>query len=118
LDAILQPPEKGGLVSNSLVYRYNVEKTADGLRGEEGTFNICTFWLVDALARAGRFDRRRLEEARLMFERMLGFANHLGLYAEETGPSGEGLGNYPQAFTHLALISAAMNLDRALGESA
>jgi GH15 family glucan-1,4-alpha-glucosidase len=118
LDAILQPPEKGGLVSNSLVYRYNVEKTADGLRGEEGTFNICTFWLVDALASAGRFDRRRLEEARLMFERMLGFANHLGLYAEETGPSGEGLGNYPQAFTHLSLISAAMSLDRALGESA
>jgi GH15 family glucan-1,4-alpha-glucosidase len=118
LDAILLPPEKGGLVSNSLVYRYNVEKTIDGLRGEEGTFNICTFWLVDALAHAGRFDRRRLEEARLMFERMLGFANHLGLYAEETGPSGEGLGNFPQALTHLALISAAMNLDRTLGESA
>ena len=118
LDAILLPPEKGGLVSNSLVYRYNVEKTIDGLRGEEGTFNICTFWLVDALAHAGRFDRRRLEEARLMFERMLGFANHLGLYAEETGPSGEGLGNFPQALTHLALISAAINLDRALGESA
>jgi GH15 family glucan-1,4-alpha-glucosidase len=117
LDAILLPPEKGGLVSNSLVYRYNVEKTVDGLRGEEGTFNICTFWLVDALAHVGRFDRPRLDEARLMFERMLGFANHVGLYAEETGPSGEGLGNFPQAFTHLALISAAMNLDRALGES-
>ena len=116
LDAILQPPERGGLVSNSLVFRYNVEKTADGLRGEEGTFNICTFWLVDALTHAGRFDRSRLEEARLMFERMLGFANHVGLYAEETGPSGEGLGNFPQAFTHLALISAAMNLDRALGD--
>jgi GH15 family glucan-1,4-alpha-glucosidase len=115
LDAILQPPERGGLVSNSLVYRYNVEKTADGLRGEEGTFNICTFWLVEALTRAGRFDRRRLEDARLMFERMLGFANHLGLYAEETGPRGEALGNFPQAFTHLALISAAVNLDRALG---
>ncbi len=117
LDAILRPPEKGGLVSNSLVYRYNVAKTVDGLSGEEGTFNICTFWLVDALAHAGRFDRERLEEARLMFERMLGFANHLGLYAEETGPSGEGLGNYPQAFTHLALISAAISLERALGES-
>ena len=117
LDATMLSPEKGGLVSNSLVYRYNVEKTVDGLRGEEGTFNICTFWLVDALAHAGRFDHGRLEEARLMFERMLGFANHLGLYAEETGPSGEGLGNFPQAFTHLALISAAMNLDRALGRS-
>ncbi|MFB3074721.1 MAG: glycoside hydrolase family 15 protein [Candidatus Methylomirabilales bacterium] len=115
LDAINVPPEKGGLVSNSLVYRYNVEETADGLKGEEGTFNICTFWLVEALTRAGRSDRTRLEEARLMFEQMLGYANHLGLYAEETGPSGEALGNFPQAFTHLALISAAFNLDRALG---
>ena len=115
LDAVIQSPANGGLVSNSLVYRYNVEETRDGLAGEEGTFNICTFWLVEALTRAGRFDRNRLEEARLMFERMLGYANHLGLYAEETGPSGEGLGNFPQAFTHLALISAAYNLDRALG---
>ncbi|MFQ5881482.1 MAG: glycoside hydrolase family 15 protein [Candidatus Methylomirabilales bacterium] len=110
LDATMQPPEKGGLVSNSLVYRYNVAETADGLSGEEGTFNICTFWLVEALTRAGRVD-----QARLMFEQMLGYANHLGLYAEETGPSGEALGNFPQAFTHLALISAAYNLDRALG---
>ncbi|MGI9520722.1 MAG: glycoside hydrolase family 15 protein [Hyphomicrobiaceae bacterium] len=116
LDAILLPPAKGGLVSNSLVYRYNVEHTRDGLRGSEGTFNICTFWLVDALAHAGRFDRRRVEEARLIFERMLGFANHLGLYAEETGPSGEGLGNFPQAFTHLSLITAALNLDRVIDE--
>ncbi len=115
LDAVLQPPRKGGLVSNSLVYRYNVEETADGLRGEEGTFNICTFWLVEALTRAGRTDRSRLERARLIFEQMLGYANHLGLYAEETGHSGEALGNFPQAFTHLALISAAFNLDRTLG---
>ena len=117
LNAVLQPPDKGGLVSNSLVYRYNVEKTSDGLRGAEGTFNICTFWLVDALTHAGRFDRHLLEEARLIFERMLGFANHVGLYAEETGPSGEGLGNFPQAFTHLALITAAINLDRAIGSA-
>jgi GH15 family glucan-1,4-alpha-glucosidase len=96
------------------VYRYNVEQTADGLKGEEGTFNICTFWLVEALTRAGRTDPKRLEEARLMFERMLGYANHLGLYAEETGARGEHLGNFPQAFTHLALISAAFNLDKAL----
>jgi GH15 family glucan-1,4-alpha-glucosidase len=115
LDAILQPPERGGLVANNLVYRYDVERTRDGLHGREGTFNICTFWLVEALTRAGRFDPARLEEARLMFERMLGFANHLGLYAEETAANGEGLGNFPQAFTHLALISAAVNLDRALG---
>jgi GH15 family glucan-1,4-alpha-glucosidase len=116
LDATCQPPERGGLVSNSLVYRYNVEHTADGLKGEEGTFNICTFWLVEALTRAGHADRSRLVDARLMYERMLGYSNHLGLYAEETGPRGEALGNFPQAFTHLALISAAYNLDRALGQ--
>jgi GH15 family glucan-1,4-alpha-glucosidase len=110
LDAINLPPENGGLVSDSLVFRYNMEETADGLRGGEGTFNICSFWLVEALTRAGR-----VNQARLMFERMLGHANHLGLFAEETGPSGEALGNFPQAFTHLALISAAYNLDRALG---
>lgn len=116
LDAINRSPEQGGLVSNSLVYRYNVNRTEDGLSGDEGTFNICTFWLVEALTRAGRVDRRRLNEARLMFEKMLSYANHLGLYAEETGHSGEALGNFPQAFTHLALISAAFNLDRALGD--
>jgi GH15 family glucan-1,4-alpha-glucosidase len=118
LDATLLPPEKGGLTANSLVYRYNIEESADGLDGEEGTFNICTFWLVEALTRAGRHDRKRLEQARLMFERMLGFASHLGLYAEETGHRGEALGNFPQAFTHLALISSAFNLDRALGPGA
>ena len=114
LDAVNQSPQKGGLVSSSLVYRYNVERGLDGLAGEEGTFNICTFWLVEALTRAGRKDRARLEDARLIFEKMLTYANHLGLFAEETGVSGEALGNFPQAFTHLALISAAFNLDRAL----
>jgi len=116
LDETMLSPLAGGLVSNSLVYRYNLEETADGLSGEEGTFNICTFWLVEALTRAGRTDRARLETARMMFEEMLGYSNHLGLYAEETGPSGEALGNFPQAFTHLALISSAFNLDRALGK--
>ena len=115
LEAIRQPPHKGGLVSDSLVFRYNLHHSADGLMGEEGTFNMCTFWLVEALTRAGQTDPKKLEEARLTFERMLGYANHLGLYAEETGPSGEALGNFPQAFTHLSLISAAFNLDRALG---
>lgn len=115
LDAIMQPPARGGLVANSLVYRYNVDETADGLSGEEGSFNMCTFWFVEALTRAGQRDRRLLEKARITFEEMLGYANHLGLYAEETGHSGEALGNFPQAFTHLALISAAFNLDRALG---
>jgi GH15 family glucan-1,4-alpha-glucosidase len=114
IDAINRPPSKGGLVSSGLVYRYDTRYGPDGLTGEEGTFNICSFWLVEALTRAGQRDRRRLEEARLLFEKMLTYANHLGLYSEETGPSGEALGNFPQAFTHLSLISAAFNLDRAL----
>jgi len=98
------------LVSDSLVYRYNAAASPDGLAGEEGTFSICSFWYVEALARAGRVD-----QARLVFEKMLTYANHLGLYSEEIGPTGEQLGNFPQAFTHLALISAATNLDRQLG---
>ncbi|MXZ92350.1 MAG: glycoside hydrolase family 15 protein [Chloroflexi bacterium] len=114
LDAINRSPRQGGLVSDSLVYRYNSDHFSDGLAGQEGTFNMCTFWLVESLTRAGWGDPKRLDQARLMFEKMLGYANHLGLYAEETGPSGEGLGNFPQAFTHLALISSAFNLDRAL----
>jgi pentatricopeptide repeat protein len=105
LDAIA-----GELVSDSLVYRYNPRLAAsDGLDGEEGTFSICSFWWVEALARAGRLD-----EARLVFEKMLTYGNHLGLYSEEIGLSGEALGNFPQAFTHLSLISAAVYLDRAL----
>jgi len=117
IDAILESPKRGGLVSNSLVYRYDVEEATDGLEGKEGTFNICTFWLVEAQARAGRYEPARLDQARVMFERMLGFSNHLGLYAEETGPRGEALGNFPQAFTHLSLISAAFNLNRELDRS-
>jgi GH15 family glucan-1,4-alpha-glucosidase len=116
LNAINQTPAKGGLVSNGLVYRYNVHEYEDGIPGEEGTFNLCTFWLVEAMTRAGQTDRTMLDQARLVFEKMLGFANHQGLYAEETGHHGEALGNFPQAFTHLALISAAFNLDRALGK--
>jgi GH15 family glucan-1,4-alpha-glucosidase len=98
------------LVSDSLVYRYDVAAAPDGLAGEEATFSLCSFWWVEALARAGRLD-----EARLAFEKMLTYANHVGLYSEEIGPTGEQLGNFPQAFTHLALISAAYNLDRQLG---
>ena len=109
IDAIMRPPDEGGLVLDSLVYRYNTESAIDGIDGDEGTFNMCTFWLVEALARSGR-----IEEARLMFEQMLGYANHLGLYAEETGTRGQALGNFPQGFTHLSLISAAYNLDRIL----
>jgi GH15 family glucan-1,4-alpha-glucosidase len=98
------------LVSDSLVYRYDPEASPDGLRGDEGTFSMCSFWYVEALTRAGRID-----DARLAFEKMLTYSNHLGLYSEEIGPTGDALGNFPQAFTHLALISAAYNLDKALG---
>lgn len=115
LDAIRRPPEQGGLVADGLVYRYNASRGVDGLPGDEGTFNMCTFWLVEAMTRAGKVKPDLLEEARLTFERMLGYANHLGLYSEQTGLRGEALGNFPQAFTHLAVISAAFNLDRALG---
>ena len=100
------------LVSDSLVNRYETgPQSTDGLAGDEGSFNMCTFWLVEALTRCGR-----KEEARLIFEKMLTYANHLGLYAEEVGRSGEALGNFPQAFTHMGLISAAFNLDKALGD--
>ncbi|MEU9350670.1 glycoside hydrolase family 15 protein [Streptomyces griseoloalbus] len=98
------------LVSDSLVYRYDPQTSPDGLNGDEGTFSICSFWYVEALTRAGRLD-----EASLAFEKMLTYGNHLGLYAEEISHTGEQQGNFPQAFTHLALISAAFNLDRALG---
>jgi GH15 family glucan-1,4-alpha-glucosidase len=98
------------------VYRYPPEARVDGLPGEEGTFNMCSFWLVEALARAGQAAPEKLDQARLIFERMLGYANHLGLFAEQTSSTGEALGNFPQAFTHLALISAAFNLDRALSD--
>lgn len=95
---------------DALVYRYDISKGAkNGLRGGEGTFCLCSFWLVECLTRAGRLD-----EAQLKLEKMFTYANHLGLYAEEIGTSGEMLGNYPQAFTHLSLITAAYNLNRAL----
>ena len=104
-----------GLAADELVYRYDPKAAPDGLPGVEGTFNMCSFLAGrGALTRAGQTDPARLAGARLLFEQMLGYANHLGLYGEQTGPSGEALGNFPQAFTHLALISAAFNLDRAL----
>src|SRR5262249_12853414 len=98
------------LVSDSLVYRYRIDNAApDGLTGGEGTFSMCSFWYVECLSRLGD-----LEQARFYFEKMLGYANHLGLYGEQLGQRGEHLGNFPQAFTHLALISAAFDLDRRL----
>ncbi|HEX8032757.1 MAG TPA: glycoside hydrolase family 15 protein [Ktedonobacterales bacterium] len=101
------------LVSDSLVYRYNPGASPDGLLGHEGTFSICTYWYVDALARSGRLD-----EARLTFEKMATYSNHLGLFGEEIGLTGEQLGNFPQAFTHLSLINAAMNLNYQLDHGA
>ncbi|MEV0199710.1 glycoside hydrolase family 15 protein [Nonomuraea sp. NPDC050691] len=101
------------LVSDSLVYRYDPVASPDGLRGSEGTFNLCSFLYVEALARAGR-----VRQARYAFDKMLTYANHVGLFAEEIGPSGEQLGNFPQAFTHLALIAAAMALDEQLDDRA
>jgi GH15 family glucan-1,4-alpha-glucosidase len=104
---------KQSLVEDSMVYRYNVlAGSQDGLPGREGTFTMCSFWYVECLARAGD-----LKQARFLFEKALGYANHLGLYSEELGLCGEHLGNFPQAFTHLALISAAWNLDRRLSQA-
>ena len=99
----------GELVTDSLVYRYDPEASPDGLRGSEGTFSLCTFAYVDALTRAGRLD-----EARTAFEKMLTYGNHVGLYSEEIALTGEQIGNFPQAFTHLSLIDAAITLDAAL----
>jgi GH15 family glucan-1,4-alpha-glucosidase len=101
------------LVSDSLIYRYKPELAApDGFVSREGTFSMCTFWYVECLSRSGQ-----LEKARLCFEKMLGYANHLGLYSEQLGFEGEHLGNFPQAFTHLGLISAAFNLNQQLNDS-
>ena len=116
LEETLKAPEDGGLTSDCLVWRYNTGEVDDGVGGEEGAFNLCSFWLVEALARAGRIEPAYLEKARVMFEKMLGYSNHLGLFAEMTGLSGQALGNFPQAFSHLGLISAAYNIDRALDE--
>lgn len=99
------------LVSDSLVYRYKTEAAADGFISREGTFSMCTFWYVECLSKAGQ-----LEKARFIFEKMLGYANHLGLYSEQLGFRGEHLGNFPQAFTHLGLISAAYNLNKQLND--
>jgi pentatricopeptide repeat protein len=97
------------LVTDSLVYRYDPAASPDGLRGSEGTFSLCTFMYVDSLARAGQLDK-----ARVIFEKMLTYANHVGLYSEEIALTGEQIGNFPQAFTHLAMIDAAITLNRQL----
>ncbi|ELR03377.1 hypothetical protein GMDG_06118 [Pseudogymnoascus destructans 20631-21] len=112
MDRILLTPEKGGLTSTGLVYRYNTAQSDDGVGGHEGAFSMCTFWLVEAMTRAGVYDKKYLTRAVNVFENILSFSNHLGMFSEEIARSGEQLGNTPQAFSHLALISAAFNLDR------
>lgn len=136
LNKILKPPEQGGLTSNGMVYRYNTKMSDDGinhlsnhfpislfklltafsgLAGDEGAFSMCTFWLVEALTRAGAYEPKYLDQAVALFESTLGFANHLSMFSEEISKSGEQLGNTPQAFSHLALVSAAFNLSRVMG---
>lgn len=98
------------LSADTLIYRYRTTAGAeDGLEGEEGTFSLCSFWYIENLAKAGQ-----LTKARLYFEKMLGYANHLGLFSEMIALNGEQVGNFPQAFTHLSLISAALQLDHML----
>ncbi|KAL5482311.1 hypothetical protein ACEPAI_8905 [Sanghuangporus weigelae] len=114
MSRILKTPERGGLTANNLVYRYDVAKTFDGVGGEEGTFCLCTLWCVEALTRAGRYDKPMLARAVSMFEDFLQYLNHVGLCTEEISSSGEGMGNAVQGFTHVTLISAAYNLSRTL----
>lgn len=116
LKSTLKSLSHGGLTVNHLVFRYNpYSLQADPeMVGNDGTFCMCTFWLAEALALAGKYDEAYLEESILMFEDMLGYANHVGLFSEEIALSGRATGNFPQALTHLALISAAFNIDRVL----
>lgn len=117
LRQILKTPERGGLTTNNLVFRYDVNKASDGVGGEEGTFCLCTLWCVEALTRVGNYDRSMLPRAVAMFEDFLQYLNHVGLCTEEVSEAGEGLGNAVQGFTHVTLISAAYNLSRTLGHT-
>ncbi|KAF5365314.1 hypothetical protein D9758_005431 [Tetrapyrgos nigripes] len=114
LKRILRTPERGGLTANNLVFRYDVNKASDGVGGEEGTFCLCTLWCVEALTRAGVFDKTLVPRAVSMFEDFLMYLNHVGLCTEEISDAGEGLGNAVQGFTHVTLISAAYNLSKTL----
>jgi len=114
LKQTLKTPAKGGLTSNGLVYRYDLSKSNDGIGGEEGTFCMCTLWCIEALTRAGQYDRQLLPKAVTMFEDFLLYLNHVGLCSEEITDAGEALGNAAQAFTHVTLISTAYNLSRTL----
>ncbi|KAH9480075.1 hypothetical protein JR316_0006672 [Psilocybe cubensis] len=114
LKQIMKSPEKGGLTSNNLVYRYDTSKADDGVGGEEGTFCLCTLWCIEALTRAGEVDRTLLPKAVNMFDDFLLYLNHVGLCTEEISVAGEALGNAVQGFTHVTLISAAYNLSRTM----
>ncbi|KAF6749414.1 glycoside hydrolase family 15 protein [Ephemerocybe angulata] len=114
LKRIMKSPEKGGLMANNLVYRYDTKKSGDGVGGEEGTFCLCTLWCVEALTRAGNTDRALLLKSVSMFEDFLLYLNHVGLCTEEISDAGEALGNAVQGFTHVTLISAAYNLSRTM----
>lgn len=111
LERTLRPPSEGGLTVNNLVFRYDPSREVGR---NEGTFNLCTFWLAEALALAGQHDQKYLEGAVSLFENMIGYANHLGLFSEEIALSGRATGNFPQALTHLSLISAAVKIDRVM----
>jgi len=120
LKAIAPDPKgirSGGLVRNGLILRYDNDEVDDSFLGKEGSFNICTLWYIEALTRAGKHDQSKLHDARRKFEDFLSYSNHLGLYAEQTSTSGSQLGNFPQAFSHIALISATFNLNRILEET-
>ncbi|KNE57833.1 hypothetical protein AMAG_04679 [Allomyces macrogynus ATCC 38327] len=112
---ILRAPERGGLTVNNLVRRYQVGQVDDGFESDEGAFTMCTLWLVEALTRAGQYYPKYLARALYAFDQTLAYGNHLLLFSEQVSPSGELVGNFPQAFTHIALISSAFNLDRVLG---
>ncbi|KAK5202937.1 hypothetical protein LTR41_011327 [Exophiala xenobiotica] len=115
----MKPPEQGGLTSAKLVARYDHKRVQDGIQGEEGAFTMVTFWLIEAMSRASTAKTHLKDHPRLLelretamnyFDNVLSFANHLGIFSEEVGTFGEQLGNIPQAFSHLACVSAAMNL--------
>ncbi|GAA5825609.1 hypothetical protein JCM11251_000307 [Rhodosporidiobolus azoricus] len=116
LKAIMRPKDRGGLFENNLVYRYDTNKVDDGTGGgEEGSFSMCTLWLIEALARGGQHDKKYLSQATMILEDFIGYANHLGLLSEEISKGGEALGNMPQAFSMVALISTIFNVDKATG---
>ncbi|BGP15947.1 hypothetical protein JCM10213v2_003939 [Rhodosporidiobolus nylandii] len=116
LEALMRPRDRGGLFENNLVYRYDTNKVDDGTGGgEEGSFSMCTFWLIEALARAGQYDKKQLSQAVMLLDDLLGFTNHVGLMSEEVGKGGDALGNFPQAFSMVAMISTIYNVSRSAG---